>query len=164
MLFLHLVSTDSFTSTVINIDNDQSDNLDATFYITSNRVCRGLPTFNHAAHLSLHTLLFLSIGIYLFIFFIDFIITIRILHCLPVCAYRTNRRKETQGSSILTTTWSGNRNVWALAPKPTSHVYPHSQHRSHKHYRTHHDSCDMWVTRERQVGWLAPWGIYIQYK
>jgi hypothetical protein len=40
MLFLRLVSTDSFTSTVINIHSDQSDNLDATFYITSNRVSR----------------------------------------------------------------------------------------------------------------------------
>ena len=65
MLFLRLVSTDSFTSTVINIDNDQSDNLDATFYITSNRVCRWLSTINHADHLSVHTLLFLSIGIYI---------------------------------------------------------------------------------------------------
>jgi glycyl-tRNA synthetase beta subunit len=43
--------------------------------------------------------------------FIDFIITIRILHCLSVCAYRMHRRKEKQGSSILTTTWSRNRNV-----------------------------------------------------
>ena len=90
--------------------------------------------------------------------FIDFIITIRILHCLPVCACRMHRRKGKQGSSILTTTWSGNRNVWALAPKLTSHVYPHSQHRTHRHYRTHHDSCDMRVTRERQSGWLALWG------
>jgi hypothetical protein len=34
------VSTDSSTSRIIDSHNDQSDNLDATFYITSNRVCR----------------------------------------------------------------------------------------------------------------------------
>ena len=37
--------------------------------------------------------------------FIDFIITIRILHYFSVCACRMHRRKEKQGSSILTTTW-----------------------------------------------------------
>ncbi len=165
MLSLRLVSTDSFTSASINIDNDQSDNLDATFYITSNRVCRWLSTIHHADHLSLHTLLFLAIAIYisvhlflstLLLLFVSFIVR-------SVCACRMHRRKEKQGSSILTTTWSSNKNVWAPAPKLTSHVYPHSQHHTHKHYRTHHDSCDRWVTRERQFGWLALWEIYIQY-
>ena len=35
-----MVSTDSSISRIIDIHSDQSDNSDATFYITSNRVCR----------------------------------------------------------------------------------------------------------------------------
>ena len=52
----------------------------------------------------------IHISVHLFVH-IDIIITIRILHCLSVCACRMHRRKEKQGSSILTTTWSRNRNV-----------------------------------------------------
>jgi hypothetical protein len=155
MLFLRLVSTDSFTKHGHQYWQrperqprcDLLHHIERSVQMIKHNQSRRSSVLTHASF-SFHR----DIHICSFIFFIDFIITIRILHCLSVCAYRMHRRKEKQGSLILTTTWSRNRNVWALTPKLTSHVYPHSQHRTHRHYRTHHDSCDMRVTRERQSG------------